>query len=140
MSAVGTDGIFACPTLLLDQDMAKYTPTYAYEFNDENAPSGYPSPGFPYAATHATELQYLFGLPSPVAGSLSAQQQVLAAAMRAEWTSFAKSGVPSAHGAAAWPRFTTADPRMESLAPPGPEPETGFAADHHCSLWALGGD
>jgi para-nitrobenzyl esterase len=64
MSAVGTDGIFACPTLLVDQDMAKYTQLYAYEFNDENAPAGYPTPGFPYAATHAAELQYLFGLPS----------------------------------------------------------------------------
>ena len=140
MSAVGTDGIFACPTLLLDQDLAKYTPTYAYEFNDENAPTGYPSPGFPYAAAHAAELQYLFGLPSPVAGTLSAQQQLLAAAMRAEWTSFARSGVPSAPDAAPWPRFTSADQRMQSLIPPEPQPETGFATDHHCSLWALGGD
>ncbi|HEY7323492.1 MAG TPA: carboxylesterase family protein [Streptosporangiaceae bacterium] len=140
MSALGTDGIFACPTLLLDQDMAKYTPTYAYEFNDENAPSGYPAAGFPYAAAHAAELQYLFGLPSPAAGTLSAQQQVLAAAMRAEWTSFAKSGAPSAPGAAPWSRFTTADQRMESLVTPEPQPETSFATDHHCALWALGGD
>src|SRR5215469_10562212 len=140
MSAVGTDGIFACPTLLLDQDMARYTPTFAYEFSDENAPTGYPSPGFPYAAAHAAELQYLFGLPSPVAGTLSAQEQVLATAMRAEWTSFAKSGVPSAPGTAPWPRFTTADQRIQSLVPPEPRPETTFAADHHCALWALGGD
>ena len=140
MSAVGTDGIFACPTLLLDQDMAQYTPTFAYEFSDENAPSGYPGPGFPYAAAHAAELQYLFGLPSPVAGTLSAQQNVLATAMRAEWTSFAKSGVPSAPGTAPWPRFTTADQGFESLVPPEPRPETTFAADHHCALWALGGD
>jgi para-nitrobenzyl esterase len=142
VSAVGTDGIFACPTLLIDQDMAKYTPTYAYEFNDENAPTGYPSPGFPYAATHASELQYLFGLPASVGGTLSGQQQLLAAAMRAEWTSFARSGVPSGPGAATWPRFTGADQPMESLVPPEPQPETesSFAADHHCSLWALGGD
>jgi para-nitrobenzyl esterase len=142
MSAVGTDGIFACPTLLLDQDLAKYTRTYAYEFSDENAPSGYPSPGFPYAAAHASELQYLFGLPTPVAGSLSAQQQLLASAMRAEWTSFARSGVPTAPGAATWPRFAGADQPIESLVSPEPQPETeaSFAADHHCALWALGGD
>jgi carboxylesterase type B len=85
-------------------------------------------------------LQYLFGLSSPVAGTLSAQQQALAAAMRAAWTSFAKSGVPSASGAAAWPRFTTGDQRMQSLVPPEPQQETSFAADHHCALWALGGD
>ena len=140
MSALGTDGIFACPTLLLDQDMARYTPTYGYEFNDEDAPAAYPSPGFPYAAAHAAELQYLFGLPATVAGTLSAQQQALAAAMRTEWTSFAKSGTPSAPGAASWPRFTGAEQRMESLIPPEPQQETSFAADHHCALWALGGD
>jgi para-nitrobenzyl esterase len=140
MSAVGTDGIFACPTLLLDQDMARYAPTYAYEFNDEAAPAAYPSPGFPYAAAHAAELQYLFGLPASVAGTLSAQQQALAAAMRAEWTSFARSGTPSAPGPESWPRFTGADQRMESLVPPEPQLENSFAADHHCALWALGGD
>jgi para-nitrobenzyl esterase len=140
MSAVGTDGIFACPTLLLDQDLAKYSRTYAYEFNDENAPAPYPTPGFPYAAAHASELQYLFALPATSHGTLSAQQQRLAAAMRAEWTSFAKAGVPSAHGAAPWPRLTTTDQQMLSLTPPEPQPETSFAADHHCAFWAQGGD
>jgi para-nitrobenzyl esterase len=140
MSAVGTDAIFACPTLQLDQDLAKYTRTYAYEFNDENAPSPYPNPGFPYAATHASELQYLFGLSIGSYGSLSAQQQLLAAAMRAEWTSFAKTGVPSAQGAAPWPRFTATGQQMLSLIPPQPQPESSFAADHDCAFWALGGD
>jgi para-nitrobenzyl esterase len=140
MSALGTDGIFACPTLLLDQDMSKYTRTYAYEFNDEDAPSGYPSPGFAYAATHAAELQYLFGLPAKAHGTLSAQQLLLATAMQREWTSFAKSGVPSAPGAAPWPRFTPARQQMLSLIPPNPVSETDFSTEHHCSFWALGGD
>ncbi len=140
MSAVGTDAIFACPTLLLDQDLATYTPTYAYEFSDENAPSSYPSPGFPYAASHASELQYLFELPAGSHGTLSASQLQLSAAMQHEWTSFAKSGVPSAPGAPAWPRFTAASPTMLSLIPPSPRPESDFAAGHQCSFWALGGD
>jgi para-nitrobenzyl esterase len=140
LSTVGTDAIFACPTLLLDQAMAQYAPTYAYEFNDENAPSPYPSPGFAYGATHASELQYLFGLPASAHGSLSPQQQQLAAAMRQEWTSFARSGVPSATGAPAWPRFTAATQAMLSLVPPEPAAETSFATNHHCAFWALGGD
>jgi para-nitrobenzyl esterase len=139
MSAVGTDGIFACPTLLLDQDLAKYTPLYAYEFNDENAPAGYPSPGFPYAAAHASELQYLFGLPATSHGTLSAQQQQLAAAMQQDWTSFAKTGVPSS-GATAWPQFVPASQEMLSLVPPKPQVESDFATEHDCGLWALGGD
>ena len=138
MSAVGTDAVFSCPTLLLDQDMAKYTPVYAYEFSDEKAPASYPSPGFPYAATHASELQYLFRLPRH--GTLSAQQERLAAAMQQEWTSFAKTGVPSAPGAATWPRFTATDQNMLSLVPPSPRIDTDFPTEHHCGLWALGGD
>jgi para-nitrobenzyl esterase len=140
LSAVGTDAIFACPTLLLDDAMARFMPTYAYEFNDENAPAPYPSPGFAYGATHASELQYLFGLPATSHGSLSAQQQQLAAAMRQEWTSFARSGLPSAAGAPAWPRFTTGAQAMLSLIPPEPATETSFAAEHNCAFWALGGD
>ncbi len=140
LSALGTDGIFACPTLLLDQSLSRYVPTYAYEFNDENAPDAYPSPGFPYGATHASELQYLFGLPASSHGTLSAQQQRLAAAMRSEWTSFAKSGVPSASGAPAWTRFTAAGQATLSLVPPTPRSETSFATEHRCGFWALGGD
>ena len=140
MSAVGTDGIFSCPTLLLDQDMAKYSPLYAYEFNDENAPAAYPSPGFPYAATHAAELQYLFGLPASSHGTLSAPQQQLAATMQQEWTSFAKTGVPSAPDAASWPQFVLASQQMLSLVPPKPQVQSDFGTEHDCGLWALGGD
>jgi para-nitrobenzyl esterase len=140
MSAVGTDAIFSCPALLLDQGMSKYTPVYAYEFNDENAPSTYPNPGFPYGATHASELQYLFGLPAASHGTLSASQRQLATAMQREWTSFAKSGVPSARGAAHWPRFTSTGEAMLSLIPPSPRLESNFSAEHRCSFWALGGD
>jgi para-nitrobenzyl esterase len=140
LGALGTDAIFACPTLMLDQSMSRYVPTYGYEFNDERAPNNYPSPGFPYGATHASEVQYLFRLRGQSHGVLSAQQQRLAAAMRQEWTSFAKSGVPSAPGAAVWPRFTAAGQAMLSLVPPEPAPETNFVAEHHCAFWALGGD
>ncbi len=140
LSSLGTDAIFACPTLLLDDAMAQYVPTYSYEFNDENAPAPYPSPGFAYGATHASELQYLFGLPAASAGILSAQQQQLAATMRHEWTSFARSGVPSAARVPAWPRFTAGGQAMLSLVPPEPATESSFAAGHHCAFWALGGD
>ncbi len=140
LGAVGTDAIFACPTLQVDQSLSRFVPTYAYEFSDENAPAAYPSPGFPYGATHASELQYLFGLPASSHGILSAQQQRLAVVMRSEWTSFAKSGVPSSAGAPGWPRFTSAGQPMLSLAPPVPRSETTFASEHHCGFWALGGD
>jgi len=141
LSTVGTDAIFACPTLLLDQSLAKYVPTYAYEFNDEHAPDGgLPSAGFPYGAAHAAELPYLFGLPGTTTSDFTSAQLHLAAAMRTAWTSFATTGVPSVTAGGSWPRFTTASQAMLSLVPPQPRPETTFAADHRCAFWALGGD
>ncbi len=141
LGTVGTDAIFACPTLLLDQALARYVPMYAYEFNDEHAPAGsLPQPGFPYGATHAAELPYLFGLPGTAASDFTSAQQRLAGAMQDAWTSFAAAGVPSLTAGGPWPRFATASQLMLSLIPPQPQPETNFAAEHHCAFWALGGD
>ena len=64
-SAADTDAIFAYPALQVDKWTSKYVPTYAYEFNDENAPERFLQPtSFPYGAAHESELQYLFGLPN----------------------------------------------------------------------------
>jgi para-nitrobenzyl esterase len=134
LGAVGTDAIFACPALVAEKDLSKYTPTYAYEFNDENAPNrSLPSFGFPYGAAHTFELQYLFDLDNTAyPGTLSGPQQQLAQAMKQDWTNFAKVGVP----ASGWPRFTASDQRALSLVPPRPQLETDYAAEHHCSFWS----
>jgi para-nitrobenzyl esterase len=133
---VGTDAIFACPALSAQESLSRYVPTYAYEFNDENAPERFlPPAGFPYGAAHESEVQYLFGLPNaPISGVLSSGQQALAAAMQADWTSFAKAGVPGRPGA--WPPFSPAEPGTLSLVPPRPRVETDYAAEHQCGFWA----
>jgi para-nitrobenzyl esterase len=134
LGAVGTDAIFACHALTAEQSLARYVPTYAYEFNDENAPQLFlPPAGFPYGAAHASELPYLFrqtAVPHPA--GFSAAQQQLAAAMKQDWTNLAKTGIP----AAGWPRFAGTSQRMLSLVPPTPRVETDFAAQHHCAFWA----
>ena len=134
LGAVGTDAIFACHALTADESLARYVPTYAYEFNDENAPELFlPPVGFPYGAAHASELPYLFSqttISRPI--GLSAAQQQLAAAMKQDWTNMAKTGTP----AAGWPKFTGASQQMLSLVPPTPQVETDFAAQHHCAFWA----
>jgi para-nitrobenzyl esterase len=138
LGAVGTDAIFACHALTADQSLSKYVPTYAYEFNDENAPEvSLPPLGFPYGAAHAAEIQYLFSL-SNVAypGVLSPPQQQLAAAMKQYWTNFAKQGFPSSATEPPWPGFASTSQRMLSLIPPQPQLETNFAAEHHCAFWA----
>ena len=138
LGAVGTDAIFACPALAMDRDLSRFTPTFAYEFNDENAPERFLAPisGFSYGAAHASELQYLFHLnESEFPGALTPQQQRLSAAMQRYWTNFARSGSPSGPGEPAWPRFGGGQ-RMISLIPPAPQVESGFAAEHQCAFWA----
>jgi para-nitrobenzyl esterase len=133
------DASFACPALQIDQQAAQRAPTYAYEFNDDNAPQPYTPPRFlPPVATHGSELPYLFDLPNaPHPPQFSADQQALAASMRAAWAHFAATGNP-ATAAVPWPAISANSTPMLSLVPPQPQLETDFATAHHCSFWAAG--
>ncbi|HEV3380858.1 MAG TPA: carboxylesterase family protein, partial [Trebonia sp.] len=137
LGAVGTDAIFACPALSIDQSVSRFVPTFAYEFNDENAPELFlPPVSFPYGAAHASEIQYLFGLPTAAFGkALSAQQEQLAATMKGYWTNFAKSGFPSSSGVPFWPLFNGLTQPMQSLVLPVPQTENTFAIAHSCAFW-----
>jgi para-nitrobenzyl esterase len=136
-SALVGDANFACPALQMDKWTSQRAPTFAYEFNDDNAPLRYSPPLIPPpVATHLSELPYLFDLPdAPFQGPLSPDQQALAASMRAAWANFAASGDPSS-AAVPWPSFD--DAHVMSLVPPQPQVETEFASKHPCSFWAAG--
>ena len=138
LGAVGTDAIFACPALTIDQSVSHFVPTFAYEFNDENAPEEFlPPVSFPYGAAHASEIQYLMDLPAAAfPGTLSAAQRQLATTMKTYWTNFAKRGFPSSFGSSFWQPFHDASQRMQSLIPPAPQTETDFATTHNCAFWA----
>ena len=125
-----SDASFACPALQVDRwTAARGVPTYAYQFNDDNAPV------FNFGqATHGAEIPYLFDRPGrPV--TLSADQQALAASMRTDWARFAGTGNPSS-SALPWPSF--AGTRVLSLVPLASQVTTDFAAAHNCSFWAAG--
>jgi para-nitrobenzyl esterase len=138
LGAVGTDAIFACPALTIDQSVSHFVPTFAYEFNDENAPEEFlPPVSFPYGAAHASEIQYLMDLPAAAfPGTLSSAQQQLATTMKTYWTNFAKRGFPSSFGSSFWQPFHDTSQRMQSLIPPAPQTETDFATTHNCAFWA----
>jgi para-nitrobenzyl esterase len=137
LGAVGTDAIFACPALTIDQSVSRFVPTFAYEFNDENAPENFlPPVSFPYGAPHASEIQYLMDLPTAAfPGTLTAQQQQLATIMKGYWTNLAKRGFPSSFGTVPWPLFNNVTQKMQSLVPPTPQIETDFATTHNCGFW-----
>lgn len=137
VSALGTDAIFTCNARFAAQALSQFVPTFAYEFNDENAPQRFlPPVSFPYGAAHASEIQYLFDLPVTVpAPALDARQAQLSAAMIDYWTSFARTGQPSSFDTPFWAPYQTSSDTMQSLVPAVPRPETSFAADHRCALW-----
>ncbi len=137
LSALGTDGIFDCNARFVEQNVSQFVPTFAYEFSDPDAPQRFlPPVSFPYAAAHASEIQYVFDLPITVpAPGLDADQQKLAATMVSYWTTFARTGQPNSRGVPAFPAYQAASDVMQSLVPPQAAPETGFAAAHHCAFW-----
>jgi len=137
LSALGTDGIFDCNARFVAQKTSQFVPTFAYEFADPAAPQRLlPPVSFPYAAAHASEIQYLFTSPTTVPSpDLDADQEKLSRAMISYWTTFARTGQPTSFTAPRWTRFQAATDTFQALVPPRPQPETGFAADHHCAFW-----
>ncbi len=137
VSALGSDGIFDCNARFAAQQLSQFVPTFAYEFNDENAPQRFlPPVSFSYGAAHASEIQYLFSLPVTVpAPALDASQEQLSGAMIDYWTTFARTGQPSSSATPFWTQFHTASDTVQSLVPSTPRAETSFAADHRCALW-----
>jgi para-nitrobenzyl esterase len=141
LGASGTDGVFSCAARIADQSLAKFVPTYTYEFNDENAPPAQSAFGglltFPLGAYHGAELQYLFpgidvfGLPV----TLSSQQMQLSDTMVSYWTQFAKKGDPNSSGEPLWSPYTASSDEFQSLIPPVPVVESNFDSSHQCSTF-----
>jgi len=140
LGASGTDGIFACSARNGDMSLSNFTTTYAYEFNDENAPPQPPPAGlsFPLGAYHGSEIQYLFD--TGFFSEFTPAQQQLSAAMVSYWTTFAATGNPNSPSTPAWSPYSSTTDQFQSLIPPTPvvEPSGSFSADHLCDdFWNL---
>jgi para-nitrobenzyl esterase len=135
LSILVSDASFACPALQVDRWTAARVPTYAYQFNDDEAPVNIL--GFSLGlATHGAELPYLFDQPNPpFPATLGPDQQALAASMRTDWARFALTGNPSTRPLP-WRSFNGT--KVLSLVPSQSQVTTDFAAAHHCSFWAAG--
>jgi para-nitrobenzyl esterase len=141
LGASGTDGIFSCPACNAVRSLSNFVTTFAYEFNDKNAPPPQSSFGglltFPLGAYHTAELQYLFtgdffGLPT---APLSPAQQQLSNTMINYWTQFAKTGNPNSSGEPVWSPYSAVVDEFQSLIPPMPMVESNFNAGHQCSTF-----
>jgi para-nitrobenzyl esterase len=124
-------GIGGCANRALTMNLAKWTRTYAYEFDHRTGPGLTPIPGYVWGAGHAAELAYLF--PSfdngtPIAPTFNAAERQLARDMKHAWGSFVLRGSPG------WPRY----PLTESLRAGGagrPVTDATIAAEHQCGFW-----
>jgi para-nitrobenzyl esterase len=138
LGASGTDGIFACSARNGDALLSNFTNTYAYEFNDENAPPQ-PTPAglsFPLGAFHGAEVQYLFDV--GFFFEFTPAQQQLSNAMVGYWTNFAVNGDPNGGSLPTWSLYSPVSDVFQSLIPPTPTTETNFNTGHLCDgFWNL---
>lgn len=133
-------GIGGCTDLQLTQTFARYTKTWAFEFDARHGPGLVPIPGYVWGAGHAAELAYLF--PSfnngtPIAPTFNAGQRQLSREMVQRWGAFTFDGTPNYHGLVAWPSFNSTG-RFLSLRPGGHSQTittTQFRGEHSCNFW-----
>ncbi|RZI79755.1 MAG: carboxylesterase family protein [Rubrivivax sp.] len=135
LSAVVTDNFYACASLGDVKALSRHAPAYAFEFNDQDAPSP-PNPFMPWNAFHSAELSYIFQgeTPSPV---FTAAQQGLADQMVKYWANFAAKGDPNGPGLPHWARINALNAPVQNLAP-GSVASQGwghFERDHQCAVW-----
>ncbi len=144
LAAAQTDFIFSCPAKIADELLSVEVPVYAYEFNDPNVPIQIlPPVSFPYGDAHTTELQFIFKVPEFFPAPLSANEQKLSSTMQTYWTNFVKTGNPNSwFGPPLWPGYSLAAGLLnlddiQTLVPPTPSTEFGFAGNHQCTLWTV---
>jgi carboxylesterase type B len=139
IGAIWTDsgflaGIGGCGTRTLAGRLAQATRTYAYQFDDRNAPGlNQNLPGYQWGAGHAMELAYMwpsFDNGIPLYPQLTPPQKLLSYEMVLRWGAFVR-------GAAPWPDYR--DRRMLSLRPGGRSvmiSDREYSAEHQCDFWA----
>ena len=139
LAAVQTDSGFACNGVPVITALAKWTPTYAYEFRDETSPPRpymVVPPSFPIAAGHTSDVPYVWQ--SETVSPLTPTQMDLARIMLGFWSNFAASGDPNAGPLPDWPRYDEQSARRIGFLAGGRTEEItadAYAQEHHCALW-----
>lgn len=97
---------------LAAQNTAQGEPTYLYHFT--RVP---PSKTQTIGAFHASEIFFVFGSHSPLAG-LSEDDETLTEAMGLYWTNFAKTGDPNGSDLPVWPQYDPNSDQWMTFNPP----------------------
>ncbi|HZV07719.1 MAG TPA: carboxylesterase family protein [Gemmataceae bacterium] len=145
MAAITTDG-WACQQHFINGEFASQVPVYAYEFDDQTAPSYYPQmPGLQPLAYHTADLQYYFPLfhggPLGIVHPLNSHQEVLSDELVAAWTNFAWTGNPNGGSKVkSWPLYNPDKPKastilVENVPALSAISSAQFVAEHQCAFW-----
>jgi para-nitrobenzyl esterase len=124
----------------LTNTFARYTTTYAYEFDARNGPGLTRIPGYVWGAGHAAELAYLspaFNNGTPIAALFNAGQRQLSRNLIQYWGAFVFGGKPNALGQARWPSYN-ATGKIMSLRVGGQSAlisTAAFSSEHQCGFW-----
>jgi carboxylesterase type B len=129
-----------CPNLELTRTFARYTRTYAYEFDHRTGPGLTPIPGYVWGAGHAAELAYLwpsFDNGIPIAATFTPAERRLAADMVDAWGDFVRTSRPDAAGRTPWPSFAGTGQIMSlRTGASALVSDTALGTEHNCDLWA----
>jgi para-nitrobenzyl esterase len=130
-------GINNCIYLQTAKLIRKSVPVYEFVFADGAAPPVTTNPGFEMGAVHSSELLYQFphfdNTTKRAGPDLAPPSQKLADQMMAYWTSFAKTGKPSAPDSPVWDAFKSDD--MVMNLEPGKVGYFNAHSAHKCAFW-----
>lgn len=138
-SALLTDYYFSCGAMRDAQALARYVPTYHYEFTEANTPAP-TDPLMSLGAFHGAELVFLLQnnliVTTPLAPLNNAQQK-LSEQMIRYWGRFAATGNPNSFLPPYWPtlhegRASSLDLNSSGLSVFG---SPAFKKDHQCALF-----
>lgn len=127
---VMADAFSVCPSLQSYGQLAKDIPVYAYEDDDADSPGE----TLPLGANHSAINRLVHDAP----GSLDANQLALQTQALAQWTGFARTGVPTAPGTPSWTPFSAAGNPVMSLQAAGDSvlvPTNEITTQHNCQFW-----
>lgn len=116
-----TDMIYACPAVVQAQQLADNGAT-VFEYQFQKSPDEKEMLG-DIGVFHAAELPFVFGNFNFMGFNIASKKNSAVSKMMMElWTSFARTGTPSAEGVPAWPPHTPSNPAFLGI---GLKPEVG---------------
>jgi carboxylesterase type B len=122
------DAFSVCPALVSDAQLSRVIPVYAYEDDDSDSPADGATQ--PFGAYHSAINRLVHADPA----SLDADQATLQSQVLAQWTGFARDGLPTVNGAPLWTTY----PAVMSLVSAGDSalvPASTLMAQHNCGFW-----